>query len=263
MTDVIIKLKKENILYDLPVLKNIFETSNDINFIGVSTLNESMFLSRLERIITDFNILYFISEFPNELFLFGEILNIALDIKITIKDRYLEYIPIQIMVISDRCKQVILNVIKKISETYGFMFIYYSFANSILRIQFNQDTRPIEFVIKKEDAAARRLIETELDKLSFTLHKIAFNGLIITIHRSAFESIHGRITEFCHESYNPVDAYKIYLRDYQIKNMKNSLTDLIAHPQVQFYLKNRCKSFAMLSSGTFNSFEHFIESAFS
>jgi hypothetical protein len=256
MSEVVIKFSK-SVLNDTTTIKNIFEITKDATYIMVDTKNELFFLSRLEKVLKDYNLLYFIAEFPNELFLFGEILNIVLDVKIKINEGYLNYIPIQIMVISNQYKQIILHVIQKLSETYGFSLIHYSLENNVLRIQFNSDSRPIEFICKNG------CIETELENLSFTLNKIAFNGHRVIIHRSAIESINSRITELAgHNAYNPVDAYKICLRDYQIKNIKKSLNDLITHPHVQYYLKNRYKQFYILSHGTFSSFQQFIESSF-
>ena len=261
MTEVILKSKNTNILYEHAYLTRLFELSSDIKLIKIRAMHEQLFYSRLEYFIKDFNILFFMSDYPNEFFMVGDILNIVLDKTIKITERYLDLIPIQIMVISNRWKNILFNLIKAISLSYGFHTFAFAVLNkSKLCIQFTPESRPIEFLIRDTNDS----IENEMELSCFSLNKIAWNGEHVILYKSAFESLRDRITEYCsptenQNEYNKVDAYRILIRNYKIKNINTNIVDLISHPEVSFYLNNRLKMYSNMQRGTFSHFQKFID----
>jgi len=260
MTEVILQSKNTNILYDHLYLTRLFELSTDIKLIKIRALHEQIFYSRLEHFIKEFNILFFMSDYPDEFFMVGDILNIVLDKTIKITEHYLDSIPIQIMVISSNWKSILFNLIKSISITYGFMNFAFAAMNKYkLRIQFTSESRPIEFIIRD----TKGLIETEMDFFCFSLNKIAWNGEQVILYKTAFESLKNRVTEYGNQDdFNKIDAYNIMIRNYKIKKINVSIVDLLSHPEVDFYLNNRIKTYNSMQSGTFIHFQTFIEKVF-
>jgi hypothetical protein len=262
MTEVILQSKNTNILYDHAYLARLFELSSDIKLIKIRAMHEQIFYSRLEYFIKDFNILFFMSDYPDEFFMVGDILNIVLDKTIKITEHYLDTLPIQIMLISNRWKNILLNLIKAISLHYGFHTFAFSVLNKCkLCIQFSPESRPIEFIIRDANGS----IENEMDLSCFSLNKIAWNGEHVIFYKSAFESLKNRITEYCSpptenkNEYNKIDAYRILIRDYKIKNINTTIVDLISDPEVSFYLNNRLKMYNYMQRGTFSHFQKFID----
>lgn len=263
MTEVILQSKNTNILYDHAYLNRLFELSSDIKLIKIRAIHEQTFYSRLEYFIKDFNILFFMSDYPDEFFMVGDILNIVLDKSIKINEHYLDTLPIQIMLISNRWKNILFNLIKSISISYGFHTLAFAVLNkSKLCIQFSPESRPIEFFIRDTKIS----IENEMDLSCFSLHKIAWNGEHVIFYKSAFESLKNRITEYCSPAenknkneYNKIDAYRILIRNYKIKNINTTVVDLALDPEVAFYLNNRLKMYNHLHKGTFSHFQKFID----
>ncbi len=266
MTEVILQSKNTNILYDHAYFTRLFELSSDIKLIKIRAKHEQIFYSRLEYFIKDFNILFFMSDYPDEFFMVGDILNIVLDKTINIREHYLDSIPIQIMVISNQWKTILFNFIKALSIHYGFHTFAFDVLNkSKLCIQFTDESRPIEFLIRERNGAS---IENEMDLLHFALNQIAWNGDQVIVYKSAFESLKNRITEYVcpptdnKNEYNKIDAYRILLRNYKIKNINANIVDLILDPEVSFYLKNRLKMYNAMQRGTFSYFQKYIDSIF-
>ena len=260
MTEVILKSKNTNILYEHAYLTRLFELSSDIKLIKIRAMHEQLFYSRLEYFIKDFNILFFMSDYPNEFFMVGDILNIVLDKTIKITERYLDLIPIQIMVISNQWKHILFNLIKSISNSYGFhTFAFSAMGKSNLRIQFTSESRPIDFIIRDRMGS----FENEMDLFCFSSNKIGWNGEHVILYKSAFESLKNRIVEYCSpDDYNKIDTYKILIRNYKIKNINATIVDLISHPEVSYYLNNRYKTYYSMQSGTFSHFQTFIDRVF-
>lgn len=266
MTEVILQSKNTNILYDHSYLTRLFELSSDIKLIKIRAIHEQTFYSRLEYFIKDFNILFFMSDYPDEFFMVGDILNIVLDKTIKINEHYLDTLPIQIMLISNRWKNILFNLIKSISISYGFLtFAFSAMGKSNLRIQFTPESRPIDFFIRDTNVS----IENEMDLSCFSLNKIAWNGEHVIFYKSAFESLKNRITEYCSPTenknkneFNKIDAYRILIRNYKIKNINTTVVDLLSHPEVAFYLNNRLKTYNSMQCGTFSHFQTFIDRVF-
>ena len=260
MTEITIKYNSVNILDKPEIIDTIFIfTVGDSEFIKINTALELNFNNRLEQLIKDYNAINFLMEYPNELFIIGDAVNILLDTKINITDEYLSQLTIQIAVISNRYREIISNTIKKIGETYGFHSFSIHIDHSSITIQFKFEIRPIQFIIL--DYSVYTNIEQVLSNLTYTHQKIAFNGIHIILNRNAWNAIKTRKTNFTGPigKQNPLDVYKLIIRDYTIIGVNDNLTTVMCNTNVINYIQRRYRTFLNYDIITIANLKNTIE----
>jgi hypothetical protein len=260
MTEITIKYNSVNILNKPEIIDKIFTiTIDNNNYIKINTKAELTFNNRLEKFIKDYNAINFLNHYPDEIFMVGDAVNILLDKKIQITDEYLSQLIAQIVIISPRYNEIILNTITKIAETYGFHSFSIHIDVSTITIQFKFEIRPIQFIIL--DYSVYKNIEQVLEQLTFTHQKIAFNGCNIILNRCAWDAIKTRKTHFMGSigKYNKLDVYKLLIRDYKIIGVTDNLSQVMTSSNVMNYIQRRYRTFLNYDTITIANLKNIIE----
>ena len=260
MTEITFKYNSINILNRPEIIDKIFTFAIDnCDYIKINTKDELTFNNRLEKLIKDYNAINFLNHYPDELFMIGDVVNILLDKKIQITDEYLSQLIAQIVVISPRYFEIIFNTITKIAETYGFHSFSIHMDVSTITIQFKFEIRPIQFIIL--DSNVYKNIEQVLNQFTYTHQKTAFNGRDIILNRCAWDAIKTRKTHFTGQigTHNPLDIYKLLIREYKIIGVKDDLSQVMTNSNVMNYIKRRYRTFLNYDIITIEKLKNIIE----
>jgi hypothetical protein len=260
MTEITIKYNSSNIIYRPDIIDKIFSFAIDnCDYIKINTKDELTFNNRLEKLIKDYNAINFLNHYPDEMFMIGDAVNILLDKKIQITDEYLSQLIVSVVVISPNYIEIILNTIIKIAETYGFHSFSIHIDTSTITIQFKFEIRPIQFIIL--DSSIYKNIEQVLNQFTYTHQKTAFNGRDIILNRCAWDAIKTRKTRFMGQvgTSNQLDIYKLLIRDYQIINVNNNLSDVMSNSNVMNYIQRRYRTFLNYDITTIENLKNIVE----
>jgi hypothetical protein len=262
MTEITIKYNSVNILNRPEIIDKIFTfATGNYDYITINITSELTFNNRLEKLIKDYNAINFLNNYPDELFIIGDAMNVLLDTEIQITDEYLSQLIVSIVIISPRYNEIILNTISKIAETYGFHSFSIHIDVSTITIQFKFEIRPIQFIIL--DSSIYKNIEQVLNQLNYTHQQIAFNGCDIILNRCAWMAIKTRKTQFTGQigKYNQLDIYKLLIRDYKIIGVKDDLSQIVTSSNVMNYIQRRYRTFLNYDIITIANLKNIIEKA--
>lgn len=234
-----------DLLKDFSNFKIFFENEPSLNsFIKINCQNENYFKKRLKTFLEEFSDIDFFI-YPNELFLVGGFLNVILDKKIDMNNKFLKLIDIDFYIISKRPFKIISKILKSIEDKFGKNNVkIIKYDMQLFKIFINNMETCVSFFITSS-LLCSDIIDI-LKSCDFSHIKSAYDGNNIILTKDSWQSIYSKKTNFYPNVYRidyinraPLRIFKTLSRGYQINGYKIHMEQLLKNEDVQnFY--NQC-----------------------